>query len=150
MRNAGDLFDEVRAVGCERDEAVAKQFVFFRQVIRERTCHERSVGGLLANQGAVNEVAEFMPERRTDCARMMRGVDENYELAFVADVGAAVKPAQRQAGAGAIWLGAQFEFARSAQVAKMTQQLPAAELRQVAVGAEMLLYVFLDDLRQFL
>src|ERR1700686_815884 len=100
MRDAADLFDQVRAVGSERDQAVGKQFIFFRQVIRERTFHEGGMGGLLADQRAVNEMAEFMSERRTDCARMMRSVDENYELAFFADVGAAVKSAQRQAGAG--------------------------------------------------
>src|ERR1700733_9198824 len=99
MRNAADLFDQLRAVSCECDQAVGKQLVLFDQVIPERAFHERGVGGLLTDQRAVNEMAEFMTERRADCAWMMRSVDEDYELAFFTEVGAAVESAQRQAGA---------------------------------------------------
>ena len=94
-------------------------------------------------------MAEFMAERRADRARMMRGVDEDYELAFLADVGAAIKSAQREAGAGAIRLGAQFEFARPEQFAEMAEQLRAAEIGQAAVSRDVLLDFLLDDLRQF-
>src|SRR5579863_8424048 len=91
-----------------------------------------------------------MSEGGADCARMMGGADENYELAFVADLGAAVESAEREAGAGAIGLGAQFEFARSEQFTKVTEQLRAGEVGQVAVGRDMLLDVPLDDTSQFL
>ena len=65
-------------------------------MIGERAFHEGGVGGLLADQRAVDEMAELMAERRPDRAGMMGGVDEDYELAFVADLGAAVKSAERE------------------------------------------------------
>jgi hypothetical protein len=89
-----------------------------------------------------------MAERRTDRAGMMSSIYEDHELAFFAEVGAAVKSAQRKSGAGAIWLGAQFEFARPEQFAEVTEQLRTAEIRQPAVAGDVLLDVVLDDLRQ--
>src|SRR5208282_1862422 len=112
---------------------VGKQFVLFDQMIRERAFHEGRVGGLLADQRAVNVVAEFMAQRRTGRARMMGGVDKDHELAFLTELRTAVKSAQRQAGAGAVRLGPQFEFARTKYFTQMTEQLWAqlwaAEIR---------------------
>ena len=150
MGDAANLSDQFGAVGGERDQAVGEQFVLFHQMIGERAFHEGGVGGLLADQRAVDEMAELMAERRPDRAGMMGGVDEDYELAFLADVGAAVKSAEREAGAGAIGLGAQLEFARTEQFAEMAEQLRAAEIGQAAVCRDVLLDVLLDDLRQLL
>ena len=86
MGDSADLFDQFRAVGCERDQAVGKQSILGEQVIRECAFHERGVSGLLADQRAVDEVAEFVAECRGDRTGMMCGVDEDHELAFVADL----------------------------------------------------------------
>ena len=71
-----------------------------------------------------------MAECRGDRAGMMRGVDEDHELAFGAKHRTAVKSAQRQSGAGAIRFCPQFDFARTEQFAQIAEQLGAAEIRQ--------------------
>ncbi len=96
-------------------------------------------------------MADFMTERRRDCAGMMGSVDEDHELAFLADVGTAVESAQREAGAGAIRLGTQLEFARTEQFRQVTEELLVAlKVREAAVIRDVLFDVFLNDLRQLL
>ena len=65
----------------------------------------------LADQRAIDVVADLMAEGRDHRARMMRGVQEDDELALRADIGAAEEASQREAGAFEIWLGAEFQLA---------------------------------------
>src|SRR6266403_2613143 len=93
---------------------------------------------------------EFMAERRSDCARMMRGVYKNYELALCADLRATVKASQRKSRSGLIWLGAKLELPRAEQIFQMRNQLRTCEIGQPFVSRRMLLDVVFDDAREFL
>src|SRR5208282_1478933 len=118
-------------------------------MIRDRAFHECRVSGIFSDQRAVYVVAEFVAECRGDRAGMMRGVDEDHELAFVAEVGTAEKSTQRQPCAGFIRFGTQFKFARTENFEQMIAQLLAAERRQAVVCRGVSLDVILDYLRQF-
>src|SRR5271166_955104 len=119
-------------------------------MIGERAFHEGRMFRFFAYQRAVDVMAELMAERRRDRARMMCSVDEDHELAVLAELGTAIESPQRQPRAGAVRLGPQFEFARTEQVAEMTEQLPAAELRQTPVSRRRALPgVIVDYLLQF-